>query len=152
MEIIIKEINQIDNETMNLLLLSDPSIEIINSYIDRSYKYVAKYNNEAIGIVLLINTRPQTMEIINVAVKEEYQGKGIGKKLVLHAIEMAKELKAKVLEIGTGNPGMMQMALYQKCGFRIIGVELDFFTKNHDEEIYENGIQCRDMIRMRMYL
>jgi len=42
------------------------------------------------------------------------------------------------------------MMLYQKCGFRIVGVELDYFRKNHEEKIFENGIECRDMIRMRM--
>ncbi|MBC8549466.1 MAG: GNAT family acetyltransferase [Candidatus Brocadiales bacterium] len=66
------------------------------------------------------------------------------------AIEYAKKNKIKTLEIGTGNPGVVQMMLYQKCGFRIIGVELDYFRKNHEEKFFENGIECRDMIRMRM--
>ena len=66
------------------------------------------------------------------------------------AIEYAKDNKIETLEIGTGNPGLIQIMLYQKCGFRIVGVELDYFRKNHKEKIYENGIECRDMIRMRM--
>jgi ribosomal protein S18 acetylase RimI-like enzyme len=90
------------------------------------------------------------MEIMNISVYEEYQNKGIGKQLIYKAIEYAKESKIRTLEIGTGNPGLIQMILYQKCGFRIVGVEFDYFRKNYKEKIYENGIECRDMIRMKM--
>jgi len=30
----------------------------------------------------------------------------------------------------------------------IVGIDIDYFSKNYPEEIYENGIQCRDMIRL----
>ncbi|KYC48912.1 MAG: acetyltransferase [Candidatus Methanofastidiosum methylothiophilum] len=134
----------------DLLLLSDPSEEVINEYIHLSTHFIAKLNNKIVGALLLLKTRPRTMEIMNISVYEEYQNRGIGKQLIYKAIEYAKANKVKELEIGTGNPGLIQMMLYQKCGFRIIGVEFDYFRKNHDEKIFENGIECRDMIRMRM--
>lgn len=134
----------------DLLLLSDPSEEVINEYIHACTKFVAIFNNKVVGALLLLKTRPKTMEIMNISVYEEYQNKGIGKKLILEAISFAKESNVKILEIGTGNPGLVQMMLYQKCGFRIVGVELDYFRKNHNEKIFENGIECRDMIRMRI--
>ena len=40
----------------------------------------------------------------------------------------------------------------QKCGFRITGIDIDFFIRCYQEEIFENGIQCRDMIRLTQYL
>lgn len=138
--------------SLDLLLLSDPSEEVINEYIHLCTKFVAKLDNAVVGALLLLRTRPRTAEIMNISVYEEYQNKGIGKKLIAAAIEYSKMDKIHTLEIGTGNPGVGQMMLYQKCGFRIIGVELDYFRKNHDEKIYENGIECRDMIRMQMEL
>lgn len=135
---------------VDLLLLSDPSEEVINEYIDESVKFIATLDTKIIGALLLLKTRPGTMEIMNISVYEEYQNKGIGRKLITEAIEYAKNHKAKVVEIGTGNPGLVQMMLYQKCGFRIVGVELDYFRKNHEEKIFENDIECRDMIRMRI--
>lgn len=134
----------------DLLLLSDPSEDVIAEYIDMSIKFIAKIDSKIVGALLLLKTRPKTMEIMNISVYEEYQNKGIGRKLLNKAIEYSKEKNSKVLEIGTGNPGLLQMMLYQKCGFRIVGVELDYFRKNHAEKIFENGIECRDMIRMRM--
>ena len=137
---------------VDLLLLSDPSEEVIAEYINSSIHFIARFGDKIVGVLLLLRTRPRTMEIMNISVYEEYQNKGIGKKLIKAAIEYAKANRIKKLEIGTGNPGVMQMMLYQKCGFRIVGVELDYFRKNHEERIIENGIECRDMIRMEMEL
>jgi len=139
-----------DTIPLDLLLLSDPSEEVIAEYIHLTTKFIAKLDTKLVGVLLLLKTRPKTMEIMNISVYEEYQNKGIGRQLIYKAIEYAKENKIKTLEIGTGNPGLIQMMLYQKCGFRIVGVELDYFRKNHQEKIFENGIECRDMIRMRM--
>ncbi|MCY0891901.1 MAG: GNAT family N-acetyltransferase [Acidibacillus sp.] len=137
---------------LSLLLLADPSEKAIESYIHRGYNFIADLNGEIIGVYVLIDTRPQTVELVNVAVVEEKQGHGIGKQLVLHAIETANFMGYKTIEIGTGNSSVGQLALYQKCGFRIVGVDRDFFTIHYDDPIYENGIQCRDMVRLALNL
>jgi ribosomal protein S18 acetylase RimI-like enzyme len=139
-----------DDIPTDLLLLSDPSEEVIAEYIHLSVKFIATIESKIVGALLLLKTRPKMMEIMNISVYEEYQNMGIGKQLINKAIEYAKENNVKIIEIGTGNPGLIQMMLYQKCGFRIVGVEFDYFRKNHEEKIFENGIECRDMIRMRM--
>ena len=88
------------------------------------------------------------MEIVNVAVAEDHQVKGIGKILVNDAILVAKTQGYKTIDIGTGNSSIGQLALYQKCGFRIVSVDHNYFIKHYSEEFYENGIQCIDMIRL----
>ncbi|MCA9766887.1 MAG: hypothetical protein KC455_10775 [Carnobacterium sp.] len=50
--------------------------------------------------------------------------------------------------LGTGNSSIGQLALYQKYHFRIIGIDTNFFTKYYTSNIFENGIQCMDMIRL----
>jgi len=97
----------------DLLLLSDPSEEVIAEYIHLSTKFIAKQNTKIVGALLLLKTRPKTMEIMNISVYEEYQNKGIGKQLINEAIEFAKENKIKTLEIGTGNPGLIHWKLVQ---------------------------------------
>lgn len=97
---------------------------------------------------VLLPTRPHTVELVNVAVSEGQQGKGFGKQLVMHAIREAGKEGYQTIEIGTGNSSIGQLALYQKCGFRVVGVDADFFIRHYSEEIFENGIQCRDMIRL----
>ncbi|MCU6707399.1 GNAT family N-acetyltransferase [Paenibacillus sp. J5C_2022] len=135
-----------------LLLLADPSKALVDSYLKRGYCYLAYIGDELIGEYLLMESEPGVMEIMNIAVSESYQGRGIGKRLLLHAIREAARLKASVLEIGTGNSSTYQLLFYQKCGFRLHRIDHDFFVRHYEEEIIENGIRCRDMIRLRMPL
>ncbi|MDP4095560.1 GNAT family N-acetyltransferase [Paenibacillus sp. P96] len=138
------------NETypMELLLLADPSRKLVEEYINRGESFIAEEGHEILGIYVLLPTRPETVELVNIAVAERVQGQGIGKMLILHAIQTAKDKGYKTIEVGTGNSSIGQLALYQKSGFRIVGVDPNFFVRHYEEEIYENGIQCRDMIRL----
>ncbi|RAL24110.1 GNAT family N-acetyltransferase [Thermoflavimicrobium daqui] len=148
----IRALRSDEKPPLDLLLLADPSLEVIHSYMNRGYCYVMESDGQIIGVYVLIDTRPQTVELVNVAVLEQEQGKGIGKKLVLHAIETARFMGYKTIEIGTGNSSIAQLALYQKCGFRIVGVDRDFFIIHYPHAIYENGIRCQDMIRLSQNL
>ncbi|MGG4170047.1 GNAT family N-acetyltransferase [Rossellomorea vietnamensis] len=145
---IIRKQHKDEELPMKLLLLADPSEKIVKEYAARGECFVAELEDNIVGVYVLLPTRPETVELVNVAVAEELHGKGIGKQLVMDAVKVAKEKGYKTIEVGTGNSGVGQLALYQKCGFRIIGVDLDFFTRHYSEDIFENGIQVRDMIRL----
>ena len=56
----------------------------------------------------------------------------------------------KGLEIGTGNSGFGQIALYERCGFVRCGIDEDYFRKHFPAPIFENGVECRHMVRLRM--
>ncbi|OBZ15068.1 acetyltransferase [Bacillus sp. FJAT-27264] len=133
---------------MELLLLADPSVSVIEGYIERGECYIALVELEIVGVYVLLPTRPGTAELVNIAVVEHLHGQGIGKQLVQHAIATAKAQGYKIIEIGTGNSSLHQLGLYQKCGFRIIGVDRDYFIRHYPEVIFENGLQCIDMIRL----
>lgn len=137
---------------MALLFLADPSEKLVNDYLRRGRCWVVEANDEVIGVYVLLAIRPDTVELVNVAVREDVQGRGIGKTLVMHAVETARRDRFRTMELGTGNSSVAQLRLYQRCGFRIVGVDADFFVRHYDEPIYENGIQCRDMIRLRQDL
>jgi ribosomal protein S18 acetylase RimI-like enzyme len=136
----------------DLLLLADPSRELIDQYIRKGICYLAYNKDEIVGEFVLLPTHPNTYEIINVAVKVEYQGRGIGRKLMERAILEAKIQGASSIEIGTGNSSFHQLKLYQKCGFRILTIDHDFFIRNYAKAIFEDGIQCIDMIRLSLDL
>lgn len=144
----IRELKPNERLPIEIFLLADPELQVLKSYIERSKCYLLDMDGMIIGGYLLLPTRPMTVELVNVAVIEPMQGKGYGKELVLHAIETARSAGYQTIEVGTGNSGIGQIALYQKCGFRICGIDKDFFVRHYSKPIYENGIQCRDMIRM----
>ncbi|RAP76129.1 GNAT family N-acetyltransferase [Paenibacillus montanisoli] len=141
-----------EGETLpyELLLLADPERQAIDAYADRCDCMVMEENGAAVGAYMLLATRPKTAEIMNIAVREDCQGRGYGRKLIEHAVRYCKEQGYRQLEIGTGNSSLGQLGLYQKCGFRVTGVERDYFVRHYAEPIIENGIPCRDMIRLRL--
>lgn len=146
--IVIRPLDRNEQIPWKLLLLADPSKEIIEAYLPLSKIYIALLDNEVIGAYVLTMLSSDITELKNIAVDEKHQGKGFGKFLVLDAIRTVKNSGLKRIEVGTGNSSLTQLALYQKCGFRIISIDKDFFIKNYKEEIFENGIQCTDMIRL----
>ncbi|MGE5702676.1 MAG: GNAT family N-acetyltransferase [Clostridia bacterium] len=133
---------------MDLLLMADPSEPLVHAYLQKGTCMLARHEGIVVGTYVLLPTSKQTIELVNLAVAQNAQGKGLGKYLVCHAIETGRCLGYNRMEVGTGNSSIGPLALYQKCGFRISAVDIDFFTRNYTERIEENGIVCRDMIRM----
>ncbi|MFP7171179.1 GNAT family N-acetyltransferase [Terribacillus sp. 7520-G] len=143
----IRKLQPTETPPMDLLLEADPSKNQIAAYLREGSSYVAEKENHILGIYVLVKNREDTAEIINISIREAHQGKGIGKKLIRHAMEQARAKGFAFLEVGTGNSSIDQIAFYQKCGFRMTGIDRDHFLRHYDEPIHENGIQCRDMIR-----
>ncbi|TQR18722.1 GNAT family N-acetyltransferase [Psychrobacillus soli] len=148
----IRKLNSNEEPPIDLLLMADPSLTLIEEYLNTGECYVAENNKEIIGVYVLLPKSTETIELVNIAVSDNEQGKGIGKQLILDAIQKSKVKGYQTIEVGTGNSSIGQLALYQKCGFRITGVDRDFFTRHYKEDIFENGIWCRDMIRLSQQL
>ena len=131
---------------MKLLLEADPKKDHVIDYINRGDVFVAEEAGDVIGVMVLLPTRPGTLEVVNIAVSGSYRGKGVGSRLLQFAAEAAEGYEN--LETGTGNSSIGQLLFYQRNGFRIDHVDKDFFIKQYEDDIWENGIQCRDMIRL----
>ncbi len=129
-----------------LLLLADPSKNLVDEYLKHSEIYTARLNDETIGIVVLFPLTTETIEIKNVAVKPEFQGQGLGSFLIENAVQVASLNRQKNICIGTSNSSVGQLYLYQKLGFEITDIKRHFFTDNYAEPIYENGIQAKHML------
>ena len=146
------EIRPTNTPSHELLLLADESEASVNDYLPRSRCYAAFEGGQIIGQYLLLHTRPFTAEVVNIAVTPDRQRQGVGTALLQHAIRSAREAGFRILEIGTGNSGTGQIALYERCGFVRCGVDVDYFRKHYPAPIFENGIECRHMVRLRMDL
>jgi len=151
-QIHIRPLREDEQPPIAMLLSADPSESIVTGYLKRGTVWIAEAGASVVGVYVLLETRPETVELVNVAVREDIQGQGLGKQLVYHAVETARQSGFRTVELGTGNSSVHQLRLYQKCGFRIVGMDADFLVRHYDEPIYEGGIQCRDMIRLRQDL
>ncbi|MCV2403196.1 GNAT family N-acetyltransferase [Marinomonas sp. C2222] len=141
---------EITPDLMNLLLSADPDKKAILSYLSGALVLVCKDGDIFVSIAVLINSAG-AFELKNLAVLKPYQGLGIAKSMIQKSKQIAKEAGAKMMEVGTGNSSFSQLALYQKCGFRMHSIEPNFF-KSYPEPIIENGVRCIDMVRLRVEL
>ncbi|WP_433943154.1 GNAT family N-acetyltransferase [Paenibacillus sp. SN-8-1] len=137
---------------MDLLLLADPDEHMIETYIHNGIIYKLLEDEKVLGISVLVPRSGATVEIVNIAIAENAQGKGFGTRLLQYTIHAARQAGYLHLKVGTGNSSLNQLAFYQKSGFRIVGVLRDYFIKHYNEPIFENGIPCRDMIMLEMDL
>ncbi len=142
----IRAIEHNREQFLDLLLLADPSEKMVKQYIASGHLFALFENGEVYGVIHLVPQTNDIMEIKNVAVKEDIQGRGYGKKLVQYALKFCQQQQYQKVVVGTGNSSINNLAFYQKAGFRFLSVLRDYFTDHYQEPIFENRIQCRDMI------
>ncbi|WP_295873049.1 GNAT family N-acetyltransferase [uncultured Zhongshania sp.] len=135
---------------MELLLTADPDKKAVLAYLADSKLLVLRDKDKLAGVAVLVE-QGGLFELKNIAVSTEYQGQGVAKLMIADIKRLAKDLGAKVLWVGTGNSSLSQLALYQKCGFRMHEIKSGFFD-SYPEPIFENGIRCIDMVRLRVEL
>lgn len=87
----------------DLLLLADPSVEMIMTYIDLNYIYIAELDGLAIGVLVLYPISEEVIEIKNIAIDESSQNRGIGTLLLLYADKIARDLGFDKLIVGTAD-------------------------------------------------
>ncbi|WP_333662104.1 GNAT family N-acetyltransferase [Acinetobacter sp.] len=128
-----------------LLLEAYPSWEQISTYLSQANIFILLDHQDNIIAQLCLLQNNDRAEIKNLAVDHKHQKQGFAKVLIQQVIENAKHHKIKNLWVKTGNSSLDQLALYQKCGFRMSHIERDAF-KGYPKPIYENGIRCLDQV------
>ena len=150
MSLLIREISPAD-APMELLLLADPSEDKIRSYLPESKCFVASRGAALVGACVVQPRGMGAHELMCIAVRPDCQKSGCGTALLKWIADFFRRSGARQLEVGTGSFGY-QLAFYQRQGFRVTGIDHDFFVKNYPEPIFENGIRLRDMLRLSLPL
>ena len=96
-------------------LLENPEREIIKK---GGFILFAEYENEIAGTAAIIKHGEKEYELAKMAVTEKAQGKQIGKKIALAAIDRVKSLNAETLFLETNSSLLPAMNLYKKLGFQ----------------------------------
>jgi serine phosphatase RsbU (regulator of sigma subunit)/ribosomal protein S18 acetylase RimI-like enzyme len=113
-----------------------PDERILNNpekYIIKKGGFVlfASVGGTICGTTAMNKISDEVFELSKMAVSENYQGRQIGKKIALEAIERAKSLGAKKIVLETNNMLNKAVNLYKKLGFTEVKYETD------DKSLYE---------------
>ena len=134
---------------IDLLLLADEEEKMVDKYLERGEMYILDDNGVKAECVVT-NEGNGVFEIKNIAVFPQYQRQDYGKKLIEFIIEKYSK-DYLVIQVGTGD-SPATIPFYEKCGFKKSHIIKEFFIKNYEKPIIENGVQLVDMIYLKRSL
>lgn len=145
----IKEFCGNKKQLLSLLLLADEQEDMIDRYLERGTMYVL--DDDGIKCECVVTDEGDgVLEIKNLAVEPECQGKGYGRAMI-DFIAARYKGQFSVLQVGTGD-SPLTVPFYEKCGFVRSHCVKNFFTDNYDHPMFECGIQLVDMVYLRRKL
>lgn len=140
----IREITADKRRYLPLLLLGDEQEEMVMRYLPRGTLLVL-FDPAPCAVAVVTDEGDGRCELKNLAVEPCRQRQGLGRRMVAHVIHRYAARGYRTLRVGTGEtPSTLRF--YAACGFRPVGRIPDFFTRNYDRPIVEEGVLLRDMI------
>ncbi len=107
-------------EPKDEIVLSDPQGQIIDK---GGMIFYAKYNDAIVGTVSLMKIDSTTYELSKMAVTDDVQGLGVGKKLMLHCLAVAEAKGIEKLILYSNRRLLPAIHLYEKFGFVEVPLE-----------------------------
>jgi ribosomal protein S18 acetylase RimI-like enzyme len=94
------------------------------------------------------------MAIKSLAVKERFRRRGIGRRLVEHALTVCREEGARGVSVTTAMADLDNLRFYQRRGFRAVSIAPDAFTPEagYPPAAAVDGIPLRDAVRFELAL
>ena len=140
--IVIKKEKDNKEQYIDLLLEADPSKDMINSYLRDGEIFVLTYKENVACIAVVTKIDEDTIELKNIATKENFRGQGYGKKMLKYLADNYKQ-KYKKMIVGTSENNI---PFYVKQGFDKYEKTIkNFFVDNYKEEIIDGNTKCIDM-------
>lgn len=73
--------------------------------------------------------------ITNIAVRQQYQGMGLGELLLIATIDLSRELKASFMTLEVRASNLIAQNLYSKYGFEKTGLRRAYYLDNREDAI-----------------
>jgi ribosomal protein S18 acetylase RimI-like enzyme len=110
---------------------------------------VALADQDPVGHLQLVPSEEGVVEIKNMAVRPQWQGRGVGARLVAAAVEMVTaEPSGTTMVVATAAADVGNLRFYQRQGFRMRSIERDAFTPatGYPWGLLIDGVQLRDRV------
>ncbi|MFG2793713.1 GNAT family N-acetyltransferase [Streptomyces sp. NPDC048419] len=134
-----------------LFELAEDSPTQLASYIEGGRVLVALQGTDVVGHLQLTATdQAGAFEIKNMAVREDLQRTGVGRRLVHCAIDLVSRESGQRVLVATAAADIGNLRFYQRLGFRMQSVERDAFTTRtgYAPGTLIDGIELRDRVRL----
>ena len=103
--------------------------------------WLAESEGEVIGFTSLIK-KDQEAEIEPIVVAHKHRGKGVGERLIKHAVEEAKKQKILCLYVKPVARNKEAISFFYDCGFRTIGhIQLFMWLGESTPDTWKEGLE-----------
>jgi ribosomal protein S18 acetylase RimI-like enzyme len=93
--------------------------DIMSHYLSAGHEFVvAELNGELIGTGALVRESTGVGRLVRMSVKRGYRRQGIGRALVAHLLQLARQRGDKQVLVETNHDWVAALGLYQRYGFR----------------------------------
>jgi ribosomal protein S18 acetylase RimI-like enzyme len=115
------------------LILGDPSGRVLKA---GGEIFLIVRSGATLGCCALLPLENQSWELAKMAVAKEHRGRGIGRRLLQHVVEYAKETGAHKLCLKTSSLLQPAIHLYKSVGFQILAQEDSSLSRNARADVF----------------
>ena len=120
-------------------------LPVATRYLDRGEMFVMRNREDKpVAIAVVTDEGDGILELKNLAVGPSFQRKGYGRRMIEYLCGHYRH-RFHTMLAGTGD-SMKTLSFYRNCGFSYSHTVADFFIKNYDHPIIEDGKMLKDMI------
>ncbi|WP_221632539.1 GNAT family N-acetyltransferase [Oryzihumus leptocrescens] len=148
-EVRVQTYDGLREDLRGLFELAEDSAAALDSYLHAGRVLVAVVGSDVVGHLQLVETdRPGQAEIMNMAVREDVQGRGVGALLVRAAVDRLAAEAGATLLVATAAADVGNVRFFQRQGFRMRSIERDAFTPTagYPPGTRIDGIELRDRV------
>ena len=98
----IREIKENKEDYLNLLLIADPSVDMIQHYLGRGHLYIMQLEEIPVCVTVVVSDK-ETAEIKNLATHPDYLRRGYASRMMSFIVEHYREIPNII--VGTGSTG-----------------------------------------------
>jgi ribosomal protein S18 acetylase RimI-like enzyme len=138
-----------------LFELAEDSPAQLDSYLHSGRILVATTGPEIVGHLQLTDAgQPSQAEVKNMAIREDLQGRGFGRRLMQAALALLAAEGVTTVRVATAAADIDNLRFYQRLGFRMRSIERDAFTDSagYPPGSEVAGIALRDRVWLDLQL
>jgi ribosomal-protein-alanine N-acetyltransferase len=105
-----------------------------------SFPFVAELDGRVVGYVCLTSLFEEA-QILDIAVAPGQRERGVARALMDHACAVAREKLAEVLALEVRASSAAAIGLYQRSGFRQVGIRTNYYDSSEDALLMEKTLK-----------
>ena len=133
---------------VELLREAEDSTSEIESYLDLGDLFLFTLGESVVGHVLVTPLGPDEQELKNLAIVEGRRRLGFGRSMIGAVLAELKDRGVRRVEVATSGADTGNLEFYQRCGFRLLRIERDYFSpaRGYPEGFSLFGLPAADLV------